>query len=95
MANEGGQLPRYVRSTFQTAGRQLGEARQAYREAKRRARTDLQVDDSGKVRIVCRKHAERTTVAIDEEGRPACFDDDHPDCRGCMEDLRDGIAETW
>jgi ribosomal protein S6--L-glutamate ligase len=34
-------------------------------------------------------------VIVDGEGRPACFDADHPDCRGCAEDVREGIVETW
>jgi hypothetical protein len=34
-------------------------------------------------------------VSLDEEGRPTCFDPEHPDCRGCVEDIEDGSIETW
>ncbi len=46
-------------------------------------------------KLVCRRHAERRAVAVDGEGRPACFDPDHPDCQGCVEDIREGMVETW
>lgn len=52
-------------------------------------------DDDGDARIVCRRYAEKRAVAVDEAGRPACFDADHPDCKGCVEDVRDGAVETW
>ena len=52
-------------------------------------------DDEGRARLVCRRHADRRAVAVDDDGRPACFDAGHPDCEGCVEDVRDGIVETW
>jgi len=52
-------------------------------------------DDEGRVRQVCRRHAERRAVSVDATGTPACFDADHPDCRGCVEDVREGSVETW
>ncbi|MGQ4556707.1 DUF7091 family protein [Halobellus sp. GM3] len=51
-------------------------------------------DGAGNVRIVCRRDAERRAAAVDD-ARPACFEAGHPDCEGCVEDLRDGIVETW
>lgn len=53
------------------------------------------MDEAGNAHIVCRRHAERRAVPIDEEGHPPCFDPDHQDCRGCVEDIRDGLIETW
>ncbi|QGN07840.1 hypothetical protein Hrd1104_11365 [Halorhabdus sp. CBA1104] len=88
-------LTNLVRSTLRSAGRQLAEARQAYDDAKRSAQEDLPVDEQGQARIVCRRHAERRAVRLDEEGRPHCLDADHPDCQGCIEDIADGTVETW
>ena len=97
-------LDRLLRSTLQEAGRrfegvrrsadgQLDEAREAYRSAK--LASGLPTDDAGRARIVCRRHAERRATALDEEYRPACFEADHPDCEGCVEDVRAGRIETW
>jgi hypothetical protein len=52
-------------------------------------------NEDGDARIVCRRYAEKRAVAVDEAGRPECFDPDHPDCQGCVEDVRDGVVETW
>lgn len=52
-------------------------------------------NENGDARIVCRRYAEKRAVAVDDAGRPACFDADHPDCQGCVEDVRDGRVETW
>jgi len=87
-------LERFLRTTLRDAGRQFGRARRAYRAGKG-ARFDLPTDGEERARIVCRRHAERRTVAVDADGRPACFDPDHPDCRGCAEDVREGVVETW
>lgn len=86
-------VERFIRSTLQNAGRQVAEARRAYREGQTTAR--LPRDQKDRVRLVCRRHVERRAVALDAEGRPACFDADHPDCRGCAEDVQEGIVETW
>ncbi len=86
-------LERFVRSKLQGAGRTYGEVVRAYREGRRAG--DLPEDEDGRVRIVCRRHAERRAVALDEQSRPACFDPDHTDCRGCVEDIREGRIETW
>jgi len=55
----------------------------------------LPVDDEGRARLVCRRYAEKRAVAVDAQGRPPCFDPGHPDCQGCVEDVRDGRVETW
>jgi hypothetical protein len=84
-----------LKTTLRSAGRQIEDARQAYTDAKRSALADLPQNDDGKARIVCRRHAERRAVRLDDEARPACFDPDHPDCQGCLEDVREGSVETW
>jgi len=86
-------LERFVRTTFRSAGRRYAEAREAYREGRETA--DLPRDESGRVRIVCRREAERRAVALDDDDRPDCFEADHPDCEGCLEDVREGVVETW
>jgi len=88
-------LERALRAGLRSAGRQLIEARRAYRSARAAARAGVPTDDDGRARIVCRRHAERRAVRLDEEFGPDCFDADHRDCRGCREDVRDGRVETW
>lgn len=83
------------RQFLRSAGRQVQEAKRAYGDAKAAARADLPRDEEGRAKLVCRRHAERRAVRVDEEGRPECFDPDHPDCRGCVEDVREGRVETW
>lgn len=56
---------------------------------------DLPTDDDGRARIVCRRYAERRAVDLDRDARPHCFDPEHVDCQGCLEDVRDGRVETW
>jgi len=90
-----GRIRRFVETTIRSAGRQYEEARRAYSDAKRSALADLPLDDQGRAKLVCRRHAERRAVSLDEQGRPACFDPDHQDCVGCVEDVRDGVVETW
>ena len=95
-----------LRRKLREAGRQYARARDAYREGRddsdgSDAEADpgpvasLPRDDEGRARLVCRRHADRRAVAVDNEGRPACFEAGHPDCEGCAEDVRDGIVETW
>lgn len=97
-------LERILRSKLQEAGRQyeqfrqstdgqLAEARRAY-ETARNAR-ELPSDDEGRAKIVCRRYAERRAAKLDAEFRPACYEADHPDCEGCVEDVRAGRIETW
>ncbi|ACV11802.1 conserved hypothetical protein [Halorhabdus utahensis DSM 12940] len=95
MAEDEQSLPGFLRSSLQSAGQQLAEARRAYENAKHTARTDLPLAEDGQARIVCRRYAERRAVKIDEDGQPDCFDVEHPDCRGCVEDVRAGTVETW
>lgn len=75
------------------AGRRVGAAERAFRSG--REAGALPTDAEGRVRIVCRRYRERRAVALDDAGRPACFDPDSPDCRGCVEDIREGRVETW
>ena len=87
-----------LRRKLRAAGRQYARARDAYREGRDEGDdpgASLPRDDEGRARIVCRRHADRRAAAIDAEGRPACFEAGHPDCEGCVEDVRDGIVETW
>ncbi|WP_224270353.1 DUF7091 family protein [Haloprofundus salinisoli] len=89
-------LERFVRQTFRKAGRQWAESKRAYREGQSGGVPDaLPVDEEGRAKLVCRRYAERRAVGIDDEGRPSCFDADHPDCQGCAEDVRAGVVETW
>ena len=85
-------LHRFVRTRLQNAGRQYEEARQAFIEARREA---LEDETERTARIVCRRYAERRVVGIDRTGRPSCFEPDHHDCEGCVEDVRAGRIETW
>jgi hypothetical protein len=86
-------VERLLRSTLRNAGRRFEEARRAYREGQETSA--LPTDDEGRARIVCRRHADRRAVALDDAGRPACYEADHPDCEGCVEDVREGVVETW
>jgi hypothetical protein len=86
-------LERFIRTTFRSAGRRYAEARNAYYEG--RTAADLPRDDEGRVRIVCRREAERRAVTLDDADRPACYEAGHPDCEGCVEDVREGVVETW
>ena len=88
-------LESFLRSKIRSVGRQYADAKRAYANARRSALADLPRDDDGRARIVCRRYAERRAVELDAEVRPACFDPDHPDCRGCVEDVREGRIETW
>jgi len=84
-----GRLEQLLRDGARRAGRSLEAARVAYRHGRTLPRSD------GEARIVCRRHAEKRQVDIDDAGRPHCYDPDHPACRGCLEDVRDGTVETW
>ncbi|WP_255168982.1 DUF7091 family protein [Natrononativus amylolyticus] len=72
---------------------QLDEAREAYASARNAKR--LPTDHAGRAKIVCRRYAEQRAAKLDEQYRPACYEADHPDCEGCVEDVRDGRIETW
>lgn len=97
-------LERFLRSTLRGAGEQyeqvrgstdgqLSEARDAYEVAKN-ARS-LPTDEEGRAKIVCRRYVERRAAKLDDQFRPACYEADHPDCEGCVEDVREGRIETW
>jgi hypothetical protein len=88
-------IERIVKQKLRSAGRQIGEAKQAYQRAKRAARADLPFREDGKAKIVCRRYAERRAVPVDAEGKPSCFDAESQDCQGCVEDVRAGDVETW
>ena len=79
-----------------TSGQTLEEARESYQEGKATAtRPELPTTEDGEARIVCRRYAEKRAVAVDEAGRPDCYEASHPDCEGCVADVRDGRVETW
>ena len=97
-------LERFLRTKLQQAGSQyeefrqstdgqLEEAREAYRVA-RNARS-LPTDEAGRAKIVCRRYTERRAAKLDEQYRPACYEEGHPDCEGCVEDVHEGRIETW
>lgn len=93
---QGSRFGRFLRAKARSAGRQYERARQAYRDARDATLAgDLPTDERGRARIVCRRHAERRRTRVDADGRPACFEKDHPDCEGCLEDVRSGRIETW
>jgi len=95
MADDDDRLERFISGTLRSVGNQLSEAKRAYSDGKRAAMAGLPQDDDGRARIVCRRHADRRAVSLDEQARPECFDPDHPDCQGCIEDIDDGTIETW
>jgi hypothetical protein len=84
-----------LRTKLNSVGRQFEEAKRAYTDAKTATLADLPTDGDGRAKIVCRRHAEKRAVSIDADGRPECYDSDHPDCRGCLEDIDNGRIETW
>ncbi|RXK50538.1 DUF7091 family protein [Halorientalis pallida] len=92
--DEDGRLHRFVEN-LRSAGDQFAAAKRAYSDAKRSALADLPQDERGRAKIVCRRYAEKRAVALDGAGRPDCFDPDHTDCQGCVEDVREGVVETW
>lgn len=91
----GGRVGRFIRDRLRLAGRQFQEARRAYEEAKASTLVDLPTDEEGRARIVCRRYAERRAVRLDDRAHPECFDPEHLDCRGCVEDIHDERVETW
>lgn len=85
-------IRRFLAGKLQDAGRQYEEARKAFAEARSEAAGD---DESINANIVCRRYAEKREVEIDANGHPDCFEEGHPDCEGCVEDIRSGSIETW
>lgn len=81
-----------LRRAARRAGRQVANVRREYRQG--RIEGSLPTDSTGNVRIVCRRYAEERAVQL-EDGRPECFDGDHPACESCAEDIAEGVIETW
>ena len=92
---DGDRIARFISNTLRSAGQQLSDAKRAYSDGKRAAMAGLPRDEDGRAKLVCRRHADRRAVSLDEAGRPECFDPDHPDCQGCVEDIEAGTIETW
>ncbi|QSG12091.1 Uncharacterized protein HSBGL_1675 [Halapricum desulfuricans] len=93
--DEDGRLERFLRTKLRSAGEQVALAQDTYRHARNATAADLPVDDEGNARLVCRRYAERRAVPVGGDGKPSCFEDGHPDCEGCVEDIREGRIETW
>lgn len=90
----------FVRDRLRKLGKEYERTRRAYAEGKDGSdgspnERSLPVDEAGRAKLVCRRYAEKRAVEVDAEGKPACFDSDHTDCVGCVEDIRDGVIETW
>lgn len=93
----------FMRQRLRELGKQYERTRHAYAEGKGGTDSDSQsepgsalpVDESGRAKLVCRRYAEKRAVELDSASTPACFDPDHTDCVGCVEDIRDGLIETW
>lgn len=85
------------RRAARAAGRTVGQTVDSYRAGRGSGKVPdgLPADEEGNVRIVCRRYAEKREVELDDYGRPECFEADHVDCEGCLEDLRDDRIETW
>lgn len=90
---DGDDIADRLRASLREAGRKYAKAQDAFRSGQSTGK--LPAEESGKRRIVCRRYAEKRAVRVDDQGRPECFDGDHPDCRGCAEDVREGCVQTW
>lgn len=82
-----------LRERLRSAGRLFERTRRGFVEGRHEG--SLPEDQRGRAKIVCRRYAEHRAVELDDRKRPACFDPDHPDCQGCVEDIREGRIETW
>ena len=82
----------FLGATARAAGRRFAAAKRAYSRGQERADADGPYDEHAK--IVCRRHAQKRTVMLDGYV-PDCFEAGHPDCEGCLEDVREGTVETW
>jgi len=90
---DGDDIARRLRRSLREAGRRYAEVRQAYQTG--RSTGTLPTDEHGRHKIVCRRYVEKRAVRVDDQGRPACFEEGHPDCEGCAEDVREGCVQTW
>ena len=88
MADFGG----LVRNAARQAGRTIGAVSRQFAGGK--AEGALPQDDSGRVKIVCRRYVEKRAVTI-EGGAPECYEPNNSDCESCLEDVQDGTVETW
>lgn len=88
MADFGG----LIRNAARRAGRTVGEVGKQLSGG--RIEGSLPQDESGQVRIVCRRYAEKRAVSV-SSGKPECFEAGNPDCESCLEDITDGTVETW
>lgn len=93
MAEDSGGIDDLVRSTARKAGRHVGATRRAFRVGRQAG--DLPTAEDGEVHIVCRLAAQRRTVALNDDGRPDCYEQDQAACEGCHEDILAGVIETW
>lgn len=90
---DGDDIADRLRRSLRSAGKRYAEVQNAFRSGQSKGR--LPAEEDGRRRIVCRRYAEKRAVHVDEQGRPECFDEEHPDCRGCAEDVREGCVQTW
>jgi hypothetical protein len=90
---DGDDIADRLRNSLQAAGRRYAEVRKAYQTG--RSTSQLPRDEHGRHKIVCRRYVEKRATLVDDQGRPACFEEGHPDCEGCAEDVREGCIETW
>mgnify|MGYP000515272474 CR=1 FL=1 len=86
------ELGHWLRNAARKAGRTVGAVGTQFTGGHIEGR--LPQDETGKVRIVCRRHAERRAVTL-EDGTPTCYEPTNPDCESCLADLADGTIETW
>ena len=90
--NNESHIERFLHLTAHAAGQQYAESKRAYNNARTRTDSDGPYDEHA--RIVCRRHAQKRRVVLDGYV-PDCFEAGHPDCEGCLEDIRAGTVETW
>ncbi|WP_049998061.1 DUF7091 family protein [Halococcus sediminicola] len=90
--SDDGPIARLLHSTARAAGRRYAESKRAYGDGQTRADSEGPYDEHA--RIVCRRYAQKRTVVLDGY-EPDCFEAGHPDCEGCLEDVREGSVETW
>lgn len=83
----------YIRRALRSAGRQYAESREQFTAGKTVSR--LPTDEHGRAKLVCRRYADRRAVMLSDADVPACFDAENVDCQGCLEDVREGVVETW
>lgn len=86
------EFSRLAKRAVRSVGRQLAEAKREFRAGRSTSR--LPTDDAGRVKIVCRRYAEKRAVHL-EDDVPECYEAGHPACEGCAEDVLDGSVETW